>query len=249
MGTPPMNHPMGNPTPQGPPVPQAPHKHVQFSPVRKSESRGCPPISPRLSHAHSANNIVIPNPHHQKPHMVPSASHIGPISPPMTSREREKMGAPPTDLRPRSRTISKENYRENRYHEKPRNHDPRIFDFPRKNSYPQNQLPPAPLMEIPPSDYNHIMPPMPQAGEDVGALKREIQALRKEKEVREKEFFKTNQEMKQIKDSLRANQDFLLALKKDMVTVQQTYPQQHGRNDEFDNGGRQHAQHPRGGYY
>jgi hypothetical protein len=56
--------------------------------------------------------------------------------------------------------------------------------------------------------------------DELTSLKKEIDLLRREKEAREKEFFKTNREMKEIKSSLRANQEFLLALKKDMVTAQ-----------------------------
>jgi len=56
--------------------------------------------------------------------------------------------------------------------------------------------------------------------EELLNLRSEIDQLRKEKELREKEFHRTNREMKEIKSSLRANQEFLLALKKDMVHAQ-----------------------------
>lgn len=53
--------------------------------------------------------------------------------------------------------------------------------------------------------------------EDLLVLKEEIKRLRLEKMKREEEFNKTNREMNEIRTSLKSNQKFLLALKKDMV--------------------------------
>jgi chromosome segregation ATPase len=53
--------------------------------------------------------------------------------------------------------------------------------------------------------------------DDLETLKEEIRFLRMEKIKREEEFNKTNREMREIKSSLKCNQQFLLALKADMV--------------------------------
>ena len=57
-------------------------------------------------------------------------------------------------------------------------------------------------------------------------LKKEIEKLRKEKVNREREFHKTNKEMKEIKQNLKMNQDFLLSLKNDMVQAHSAATQQ-----------------------
>lgn len=215
--------------------PNSPHSpppdKMLFSPGRKRRKMK-KSLSPRrqMPVAKSTQNLPLQDSRMRPPGPPPSTSNIRPISPPRTMREREReIMRQSKEMRSRSRTKSKENYMQgHRYPEsKPYVRESHAgFDYTKRRRSSVSS-PGLPLKEKP-QNYNKFRP----KGEDVGSLKREIEMLRQEKQMREKEFFKTNQEMKQIKDSLRVNQDFLLALKKDMATVQ-AYPHQNKKDEEY----------------
>lgn len=204
-----------------------PHSSRNYSPSPTSKSHLRSQIikhgrdkSPR----HSRTSIKKPN----YPPISPTKTIVsGQIS---SSRRENAMPRihEEVDVRRReSRSRSKENYRQRdkRYQE----HIPHQKQDTRNRPYHGSQSPLAPI-KVQNSSRN--LRGNARQVDDISVLKREIDALRKEKMVREQEFYKTNKEMKQIKDSLRENQDFLLALKKDMVYAQSSqYVEDYGRRD------------------